>query len=295
MKSDMMATEDGLTEIFAEGLNLNSIAVPTTKSGQKMRPVAEEVFVQGYMDQVPSGSESLAFKAFQETFVDLYFDSDRTGASETLCPLIFRLVNRSLSGQRNCFLGLGVRGIGKSQYFIALGDWACKSSTKNFAFLYKEMGSVETASIFDLRTTNIRKMVHYLATLAGWEGLVKDPWNTIGNCWEWLVNNNKQVLLVLDEFEKTYRVENTGGLIADLSAIGGRSGPRPIVIILLGSSSVLRSLCFCTGNRTELADKGFLGYSAASMNLNSTKYIPLLFGPITSIAVTDEKSGMCKS
>lgn len=95
------------------------------------------------------------------------------------------------------------------------------------------------------------------------------------------------MFLVLDDFERCYRKENRRGLISNLAAVGGDSRQRPLVIVLLGSSSRLRNLCFSKGDPEEMAKAGFVGYAGAP-NLNSTKFIPLTFSPITTVESTKQ-------
>ena len=189
-----------------------------------------------------------------------------------LCPTLSELVSGRLEGQKNCFLGIGIRGVGKSQFFVGLGQWMTTIGDTNSALFYREMNAT-----YIRQNTNIRMIVFNIVKNAKWDKCPVEPWENIGKCWEWLNQNDKRIFIVLDEFESVY--------VEDMSSVGSMSGKRPLVIVALGSSSDLRSLCFCKGNLDNMMSRGYLGYKYRT-NLNSTKFVPVLFGPITTINMT---------
>jgi hypothetical protein len=264
------------------------VAINTVSLGGKPKifPVEDSIIFVG-QSSLPMPRDVLeAVVSFTSCFEDLFIDKSREGHLNCLCGTLWQLVAGTLIGQQNCFLGLGIRGIGKSQFFIALGDWMRRIGGSDCAVLYHEMGSTELEDPFCTRTTNLRQIIKVLASRAGWES-IPSHWETIGDCRDWLRDHSKKLLIILDGFEKCYRQENNAGLLRDLAAVGGSGGPRNIVVVLLGTSAHLRNLCFCKGDREEMISQGFLGYDGA-VSLNSTKFVPKVFEPITTVDTTKE-------
>lgn len=253
-----------------------------------VKSVGPEIYIFGSREVGKSlrlSDSREAVESFRDCFRDLFIGRGREKYLRQLCFTLSKLVAGTLRGQQNCFLGLGVKGIGKSQFFIALGDWMTRIGDTNCAFIYLEMGNSREDSIYNMKTTNVCKIVHHFALLSEWSETPADAWASITACVDWLNSHSRRVFLVLDEFEKCFAQENTAGLLSDLSGVGGWSGERPIVIVLLGSSSYLRNLCFCKGEEEVMLKAGYKGYSRA-WNLNSTKYMPLVFEPITTVDET---------
>eukprot|EP01039_Chlorochromonas_danica_P010730 gene10730-11915_t len=270
------------------GLHIKGSSVVESPAPTKprVRKTRSELSVAGIREKTLTFTdESEAQASFLKCFGDVFIDSSRNEHSLTLCGKLAELAAGRLEGQRNCFLGLGARGIGKSQFFTALGDWFTRIGDSNSAFLYRQMGVTDNSSPFNTETTNVRKIIRYLALKLKWDNVPEESWENSTECMDWLLANNKRVFLVLDEFEQCYRVRNTAGLISELAEVGGDAGQRPLVIALLGSSSRLRSLCFNKGDPEEMEKAGFHGYAGAP-NLNSTKFLPLIFSPITTAEST---------
>eukprot|EP00602_Paraphysomonas_sp_CaronLab_P009358 CAMPEP_0185037606 /NCGR_PEP_ID=MMETSP1103-20130426/32293_1 /TAXON_ID=36769 /ORGANISM="Paraphysomonas bandaiensis, Strain Caron Lab Isolate" /LENGTH=495 /DNA_ID=CAMNT_0027575671 /DNA_START=320 /DNA_END=1807 /DNA_ORIENTATION=+ len=99
------------------------------------------------------------------------------------------------------------------------------------------------------------------------------------DAWDWMVSAGYVALIVLDEFHKQYNEENTCGLFFDLYSIGNNSGPRPIVVILNGSSALMRPLVFRLLENGSGIAKQYPGY-AKSESLNVTKFIPFTLLPL---------------
>lgn len=269
-----------------EGLNdgIGSLQIGTPTGGIKPNvPGINGILIlpdeQRTSSVVPERPES-----FMSCFADLFMEPSREEHTRTLCHKIASLAAGTLEGQRNCFVGLGARGIGKTQFFIALGDWFVRIGDHNCAFLYKQMGVTDKKSPFSSKTSNIRRIIHFLAKKREWANIPTKPWESSTDCLNWLINNNKRVFLVLDEFDQFYRVQNEGGLIGELSEIGGISRKRPLMVVLLGSSSHLRNLCFLKGDIVEMRNAEYPGVANA-VTLNITKFLPLSFRPITTVAV----------
>lgn len=74
------------------------------------------------------------------------------------------------------------------------------------------------------------KLVHLFATLSDWDEVI-GRYNRLYGGYE------KQVFVVLDEFEKCFTEVNPAGLFADLSAVSGLAGARPLIIARLDPSS----------------------------------------------------------
>jgi hypothetical protein len=213
---------------------------------------------------------------FFRYFYDFFFDASRRKHAETLVPVVHRLVNGTLEGQMNCFLGLGPHGVGKTSFFHAVGMWSCSISTSSFVFIY-----VDSILMDEYRTDGtptVSHIIHNVAKRVGWD-VPEMVWETMRLCWQWLIDEHKSVLMVLDEFDVVFQSENDiETLISDLSVIGSAPGKRPIVMIIMGSSSYLRNLCFRRVDLSELVGK-YPGYKFA-VNLNSTKFISMSFMPI---------------
>ena len=275
-------------EFLQQPTTSDTSSIDALINAEKLIDVQEEILLRGVgiIGQNQLRSHQQIIDHFKNYFANLYFDVDRKKCAKMLCPVLSSLVNGELEGQKNCFLGIGVKGVGKSQFFIALGQWAIQGlGDKNCAFLYRDMGVTEESSIYNISRTNMRKIIHNIGVTANWD-VPSTPWSSINDCWQWLLDKRKRIFVVLDEFEKTYSRVNTCGLLDDLCNIGNRSGPRPIVVVLLGSSSYLRSLCFCIGDGHILQSR-FEGYNAG-FSLNNTKFLPIQFGPILTVATTQE-------
>ena len=230
-----------------------------------VRKVCYEITMPGTRTTVRTFTDKReAQSSFKDCFCDLFIDPCREEHSLTLCDKLAELAANKLEGQENCFVGVvGARGIGKSQFFTALGDWFTRIGDRNCAFLYRQMGVQDKTSPFDVPTTNVRKIVRHLALKLTWDNVPEEPWETPTECLNWLLCNNKRVFLVLDEFEQCYCEKNTAGFFADLAGVAGDARQRPLVIVLLGASSRLRNLCFRKGDPEEMLKAGFAGYASA--------------------------------
>eukprot|EP01039_Chlorochromonas_danica_P011964 gene11964-13555_t len=281
-KSEESVLDDGIAN-----LHLGSSVERPKQEKPEVQKVCGDLILPGTTSATVRAfsDDSEAQASFKECFSDVFIDPSRDEHSRTLCGKLAELADGRLEGQQNCFVGVGARGIGKSQFFTALGDWFTRIGDRDCAFLYQQMGEKDETSPFDVRTTNVRKIVHHLAVNLNWDNIPAEPWATSTECLNWLLSNNKKVFLVLDEFDQCYREENRTGLISDLAKVGGDARKRPLVIVLLGSSSRLRNLCFTKGSLEEMLSAGFAGYTRA-VSLNSTKFIPLIFSPINSVDST---------
>ena len=213
-------------------------------------------------------------------FMNLYLDSDRLKAIELLCPKLKALARGELSDQMNCFLFLGSAGVGKTQFIIALGQWFIDIQV-NPSGIFIFYDSCNNSNPFNVSgNLDLMAIIHYHGREAHWPDIPDEPWSSLDDCWDWLITNNKRVLLALDEFDRLFKFSNHGGFMNQLASVGNYSGPRPIVAILCGSSSYLYKLCFQKANHSLAHFHTTYELYKTAPNFNNTKYVPVLLGPI---------------
>ncbi|KAI3656093.1 hypothetical protein MP638_004406 [Amoeboaphelidium occidentale] len=202
-----------------------------------------------------------------------YVDSSRLAAINTLERRVERLVANTLRGQMQCFLVIGMHGVGKSQFLIELGRWSAHIATPTHAFVYLPCDNKVAKS-------TLVKTLYDVAKHLGW--ITDEPmWGSISLCWKWLIKSGRTMLVVLDEFENIYRTADQDWT-SQLRLVGDMSGPRPLMVLLCGSAARLRDLCFKFMDHTDCVSLGFPGYKE-SCSLNSTKFVPLTLASISSI------------
>jgi hypothetical protein len=210
----------------------------------------------------------------------LYFDQSRIDFVKLICPKLRLLAQKQLDGQKNCFLLLGIQGIGKSQILTSLGHWVTAMGGSTTGFYFVSIGGRRQGDPLGRSLISMRYIVHDMAKRLDWNP-PEICWESITDAWDWMLANGKVAFLVLDEFHKLYVEENSAGIFFELYTIGNNSGKRPIMVVLNGSSPWMRPLAFrLLGNEADISMM-YPGY-AKSESLNSTKFIPATLLPICS-------------
>lgn len=128
--------------------------------------------------------------------------------------------------------------LGKKTFLVALGRWFTYLAGSNGIFIYRDLK--DASCLFNLDKDSL-SLVHPLRCCVISVGLAElDPWNSVQDCWDWLMANTKTIFLVLDELDELYKRSNCKKFLGELALLGGRDGRRPIMVILSGSSAYLR-------------------------------------------------------
>lgn len=202
-----------------------------------------------------------------------FLDQSRKSIMDRLGLTLYFLSQNELSGRYSCFVLCGVAGVGKSRFLRNLGIWFTKIGGKDSAFLYLSMADVSSFSlaefIFD-RYEETQRTFPFARNEA-----------TVRKIWDYFVERGWVLFLVLDKYDRCYSQVWVEQLLMDLYFIGDRDGPRPISVVLTGSSPYLRALVY---NKYD-GDKpnGFLNDPKYYMNLNSTKFVAITQLPFASI------------
>ena len=242
--------------------------------GEKALPnIVHHVCICGkgeYVNDCPS------FEKYYESL--LFFDKSRMDFVNEVCPRLRMLTQNTLRGQKNGFLVLGIQGIGKSQLLLSLGNWVTAMGGSKTGFYYLSIGAVKHGDPHSSRLLNMRYIIHNMSMRLGWNPPA-ECWETMQEAWDWMIAGGYVALIVLDEFHKQYKEENTCGLFHDLYCIGNNSGHRPIVVILNGSSALMHSLVFRLLKKGSDVTNQYPGY-ATSESLNATKFLPVTLLPL---------------
>ena len=213
----------------------------------------------------------------------VYLDAYRTRFLREAGGRIQRFIRGELFGHHACFLILGIHGVGKSQFLLELGRYMTASGGARHAFCYVVIGVCE-------ESTTLRQLIYRMAAEQLWENVPEQCWPTIDACWDWLDREKRFIVIVLDEYQNVYEESAqsyAGSLISELYGIGSRSQCRYIMVFLCGSRAHLRPLAFKRIDLKDVQDclsHQYKGYPVVAKNLNSTKFVPVEFGPIASLA-----------
>lgn len=222
---------------------------------------------------------------------DNFLDGSRETMLDVIVPVLTLLSEGRLSGNHNCFLVLGTRGVGKTHFCRSLTYCNAVMSRKNVCSIYVNCKVQSSCSPFSVVHNALKNSDHAL-------NLPSVPWTSSqgDHLLKLLIEKQIHVFLVLDEVEELYRGESTLDSLRQLHAIGNWSQSRPIVVLAIGSSAVLRTLFFAIpGHEEEMTKIGYKNYQKVA-SLNERKFRPLVLCPVISRSdvqsvSTDEEYG----
>jgi hypothetical protein len=205
-----------------------------------------------------------------------FFDTSRREIMLELAPRLTQLDMSCLRGQKNCFLILGTRGVGKT-FFIksVLCAFVLNSSSTSLTIYLNMKDDKLMKSLFGIIYSTVAEK-YDLEDLNDIEG---------DDLVEFLLTNGINVLLVVDEVECLYSKspddELASRILGELHFLGELDGPRPVLVILSGSAAVLRSLVFSIPGAPHIKDKypAYLRFHS----LNNRKYKELHLKPIGTL------------
>jgi hypothetical protein len=211
---------------------------PVVTRAEEIAWIWREVLLCG----VPLKTSSLL--VVHEVAPPIFVDRDRAAL---LCELAWRLARLDagkLRGQRNCFLVLGTKGVGKSTFLRALASANVLVSTAATTTIFVDYKKHGVIAPFDLIVDALRSSdaPFDLDGAASGDALRLH-----------LMKNHKRFVLIIDEFEFVYKQDKplADTIFRQMCCILDVKAERPVVVILTGSAAVLRSLVFCRGTTSH--------------------------------------------
>lgn len=207
-----------------------------------------------------------------------FVDSSRRAVLMELAPRLTSLDNGELSGQANCFVLLGLRGVGKSHFILSLVHMVARVAKPSTCVVYVNFKDSGVQSLFGAIRVALsdKKLVPAVAAAEASAAVELD---------QFLLSKGLRVFLVVDELEQLYCREKDDVLAKtvwqELHFIGERKKRRSIMAVITGSTPVLRALVFA---QPEIAAaRIYPGYTHLG-SLNNRKYLPLMLKPLTEVS-----------
>jgi hypothetical protein len=205
-------------------------------------------------------------------------DESRNSLSTELFTRLNKLNRKNLAGQKNGFLLLGHKGVGKTKFLKSCLLANYLASDKMVVNVYICLKNNRDLTNVNTLFSTIFKKSHPELPLP-----VVDPGMAdMDRWWNWMLDNQLRLFLILDEFEFLYSLPDESKFIGDISNIGERSGDRAILSIVSGSSAYLRALTFRKFLPPEVVTK-YPTYSVGTPDLNHSKFLPHTIRPIQTL------------
>lgn len=197
------------------------------------------VLLQGDPGSVPLIAQSTPYAS---TFVC----ESRMQVLQELAPRLTALDEGSLCGPRNCFAAIGPRQIGKSVYLRSLLVTIARAASEKTVAIGVNLaldGVTEPLHLLQRALQLPQSGVALPAALA-------EPTCSIADILAFMSAQGVRAVIGIDGVEELFRCARedpvAGRVMRQLKALGSCDGPRSVIVILTGSSALLRCLLYAT-------------------------------------------------
>ena len=204
-----------------------------------------------------------------------YVDASRRVALEAIVPALTLLDDGALAGQRNCWILLGARGVGKTRFLKAIVHALWGATRATTCTIYVNFGTMGVTRLTTMIFRSLREKFPQLPMLP--EGR---EWELITGV---LQHKRLNVVVVIDELEALYRQDDalSNATLRDLHVVGEMDASRRVVVLATGSAAVLRRLVYSLPAPDTVKDAYPLHHKQGS--LNDRKYAALQLDPVPAV------------